>query len=185
MLSILFITPLWGFVALCIPFTPYEFSIGLAIMACVPTSLSSGVTLVIQGYGNGALGLLFTVATNVVGILTAPLMIKLVLGGSVNAKVNALDLLIKLGVSILMPLLVGKAVREAFKPVRDNICKYKAPLYLINNLQVKQGVGRWACGAGAPGVGRQGRACWVIRPNSTGAASAATCSQASRRNVQP
>jgi len=52
------------------------------------------------------------------------------------AGIDAGDLLLKLGVSILMPLVVGKAVRELIKPIRDNICKYKAPLYLINNLQV-------------------------------------------------
>ena len=130
MLSILFLTPLWGFLALAIPFQPEEFSLGLAVMACVPTSLSSGVTLVslawpcsglrglaqtgrprrrlpatpacmqhwqlklwpsmalasqvIQGYGNGALGLLFTVASNIVGIVTAPLMIKMVFAGTVD-----------------------------------------------------------------------------------------------------
>lgn len=70
------------------------------------------------GYGNGALALLFTVAGNVTGIITSPLMVKAVLGSLTNAKVNSLDLLVKLGVSILMPVLVGKATREAIKPVR-------------------------------------------------------------------
>lgn len=100
------------------PPQPPEFAIGLAIMACVPSSLSSGVTLVIQGYGNGALGLLFTVAGNVTGIVTSPLMVKAVLGSLINAKIDSVDLLVKLGVSILMPLLVGKAVREAIGPIR-------------------------------------------------------------------
>jgi sodium/bile acid cotransporter 7 len=134
--SILILTPLFGFLAMLLPFKPYEFALGLAIMACVPTSLSSGVTLVIQGYGNGALGLLFTVATNVLGIITAPLAVKAVLGSRTEAKVNSLDLLVKLSVSILMPLLVGKGLREAVKPIRDHIKDYKAPLYLINNLQI-------------------------------------------------
>jgi hypothetical protein len=67
MISILLLTCLTGFIPLLIPFKPYEFSIGLAIMACVPTSLSSGVSLVIGSYGNGALALLFTVASNLVG----------------------------------------------------------------------------------------------------------------------
>ena len=200
--SMLFLTPLFGFIAVRLPFDPREFAIGLAIMACVPSSLSSGVTLVIQGYGNGALALLFTVAGNVTGIVTAPLMVKAVLGSAINAKINSVDLLVKLGVSILMPLLVGKAMREAIPPVRcgaarvwywgawgrcwgalrqggvplrrrasgrpcvaqsrrwagparilqapiirhpltapgaprrKHICKFKAPLYLINNLQI-------------------------------------------------
>lgn len=55
LLSILFLTPLWGFLALAIPFYPPEFALGLAVMACVPTSLSSGVTLVrASGPGHSA-----------------------------------------------------------------------------------------------------------------------------------
>lgn len=49
MLSMLLLTPLFGFLAVRLPFKPPEFALGLAIMACVPSSLSSGVTLVIQG----------------------------------------------------------------------------------------------------------------------------------------
>jgi hypothetical protein len=71
-----------------------------------------------QGYGNGALALLFTVAGNVTGIVTAPLMVKAVLGSLTNAKIDSLDLLVKLGVSILMPVLVGKATREAVPLIR-------------------------------------------------------------------
>lgn len=49
---------------------------------------------------------------------------------------DSLDLLVKLGVSILMPVLVGKGLREAAKPLREAVPRFKAPLYLINNLQV-------------------------------------------------
>lgn len=134
--SILVLTPLTGFLCMLMPFKPYEFALGLAVMACVPTSLSSGVTLVIGAYGNGALALLFAVAGNILGIVTAPLAVKVVLGSMTDAKVDSVDLLVKLGVSILMPVLVGKGLRELVKPVRDNVYHYKAPLYLINNLQI-------------------------------------------------
>lgn len=134
--SILVLSPLVGFICMLIPFKPYEFALGLAVMACVPTSLSSGVTLVIGAYGNGALALLFTVSSNIIGIVTSPLAVKIVLGSATDAKVDSVDLLVKLGVSILMPVLVGKALREAVKPLRDTIPNFKAPLYLINNLQV-------------------------------------------------
>lgn len=116
--SMLFLSPLFGFAAVRLPFTPPEFALGLAVMACVPSSLSSGVTLVIQGYGNGALALLFTVAGNIMGIVTAPLMVKAVLGSLTDARVDSVDLLVKLGVSIFMPVCVGKAVREAVPFVR-------------------------------------------------------------------
>lgn len=136
--SILVLSPLFGFICMQVPFKPYEFALGLAVMACVPTSLSSGVTLVIGAYGNGALALLFTVSANILGIITSPLAVKLVLGSTTDAKVDSADLLVKLGVSILMPVLVGKAMREAVKPLRETIPKFKAPLYLINNLQVRE-----------------------------------------------
>jgi sodium/bile acid cotransporter 7 len=134
--SILILSPLFGFLCMLIPFKPYEFALGLAVMACVPTSLSSGVTLVIGSYGNGALALLFTVSSNIIGIITSPIAVKIVLGSATDAKVNSLDLLVKLGVSILMPVLVGKALRDLVKPLRETIPKFKAPLYLVNNLQV-------------------------------------------------
>ena len=78
----------------------------------------SPTPLLLQGYGNGALALLFTVAGNITGIVTAPLMVKAVLGSLTNAKIDSLDLLVKLGVSILMPVLVGKATREAVPLIR-------------------------------------------------------------------
>lgn len=49
--TILVWTSFLGFLPLKIPMKPYEFSIGMAIFSCVPTSLSSGVTLVIQASG--------------------------------------------------------------------------------------------------------------------------------------
>jgi predicted Na+-dependent transporter len=45
---------------------------------CSPTSLSQAITLVIQGYGNGALSLFLTVVTNLLGIVTTPLFVSMV-----------------------------------------------------------------------------------------------------------
>jgi len=132
--TILVLTSFLGYIPLRIPLKPYEFSLGMAIFSCVPTSLSSGVTLVIQGYGNGALALVFTVLTNLLGIVTAPIFVKMILGG--NITVDAIGLLKKLSVSILMPLAVGKALREAF-PVVGVIAKvWKLPLGMLNSLQI-------------------------------------------------
>lgn len=136
--SILVLTSLTGFIPIYLPFNPKAFSIGLAIMACVPTSLSSGVTLVIQGEGHGTLALLQTVTTNILGIFISPIFIKLVLGGAVEGlKIDGVDLLIKLMFQILVPLLIGKAVRELFKAkVVPFVKKYKIPLSCINSFQI-------------------------------------------------
>jgi hypothetical protein len=144
--SILFLTPLTGLLAARLPFNPKEFALGLAVMSCAPTSLSSGVTLVGQGYGSGALALLLTVSTNVLGIATSPLMVKLALKGAISsasggggARVDSGDLLVKLGTSILAPLVFGKALREGLPaPFRRVwVPKCKPGLYLTNNLQVR------------------------------------------------
>lgn len=65
-LMILVVTALTGFIPLGLGFNPEAFGIGLAVFAACPTSLSQGVTVVIQGYGNAALALLLVVLTNLV-----------------------------------------------------------------------------------------------------------------------
>nr|BCL66176.1 hypothetical protein [Volvox reticuliferus] len=136
-LTILFITGLSGFIFINMDFKPMEFGYGLAIFACVPTSLSSGVALVIQGYGNAALALLMTVTTNILGIFISPLVVKMILSSSIkDIKVNALDLVVKLGVSIIIPLLLGKGVRELWAPALRFAKKFKVPLYLVNQFQI-------------------------------------------------
>lgn len=80
-------TALTGFIPLMMNFKPAAFGIGMAVFACCPTSLSQGVTVVIQGYGNAALALLLVVLTNLVGgmwrclALSGCSMCQCVLGG--------------------------------------------------------------------------------------------------------
>ena len=45
MLSILVITPLAALIALRLPLQPPELAFGLAVFCCMPTTLSSGVSL--------------------------------------------------------------------------------------------------------------------------------------------
>uniref|UniRef100_A0A7S0WVL0 Uncharacterized protein n=1 Tax=Chlamydomonas leiostraca TaxID=1034604 RepID=A0A7S0WVL0_9CHLO len=134
LVSILVITALTGFLFVHMGFTPREFGIGLAIFACSPTSLSSGISVVIQGYGNGAMSLFLTVATNLLAIVVSPIFVGIVLGPVGN--INKIDLLVKLLVSILLPLIIGKAARELIKPVAKFAKKYKVPLYILNNFQI-------------------------------------------------
>ena len=70
--TILVVTPMLGFAIVQIPFEPVQFRYGLALFACVPTTLTSGVTLVTSAAGNGALALMLTVTTNVLGVFTVP-----------------------------------------------------------------------------------------------------------------
>ncbi len=114
--TILVLTSFTGFIFVHMGFQPKEFGVGLAVFACSPTALSSAISLCIQAYGNGAMSLLLTVVTNLLGIITTPLFVSLVLGPA--GKIDKVGLLVKLLVQILVPLLVGKALREALEPVK-------------------------------------------------------------------
>ena len=120
-LSILFITPIIGAaIAFQLPLDP-SFQMGLALFFCMPTTLSSGIALTGQARGNVALALLLTVLTNIVGIFTVPFVLAQLLQTIGHIELSALDLLLKLCLSILIPLAVGKFLRRFVKEwVDDN-----------------------------------------------------------------
>lgn len=112
--SILGLTPMMGFLMVQIPFEPVQFRYGLALFCCVPTTLTSGVTLVAGALGNSALALMLTVLTNTVGVFTVPFILNAVLesapggGGAGGEKGDMVEtaakLLIKLIFSIIVPM---------------------------------------------------------------------------------
>eukprot|EP00192_Tetraselmis_astigmatica_P006473 CAMPEP_0117687150 /NCGR_PEP_ID=MMETSP0804-20121206/22956_1 /TAXON_ID=1074897 /ORGANISM="Tetraselmis astigmatica, Strain CCMP880" /LENGTH=440 /DNA_ID=CAMNT_0005499143 /DNA_START=94 /DNA_END=1416 /DNA_ORIENTATION=- len=139
-IAILFITPFFGLVILQIPLQEPALTIGFAVFCCVPTTLTSGVTLATQAGGNGALALMLTVTTNVVGVFTTPLMLSLMLSlsgmdtaatGDITFDTGAL--ILKLILTILLPTLVGKVIRESHKAVPAWVTNHKVALSLTNN----------------------------------------------------
>jgi sodium/bile acid cotransporter 7 len=130
-LSILFITPLIGTaIAFQIPLDP-AFQIGLALFFCMPTTLSSGIALTGQARGNVALALLLTVLTNVAGIFTVPFVLAHLLETIGRVELSARDLLLKLCLSILLPLVAGKLLRHF---VRDWVDRNRSRIGLVSNL---------------------------------------------------
>jgi len=109
--SILFITPLLALLPQQLPFLPPEFQIGLLIFCSMPTTVNSGVALAQTAKGNFALALLLTVCTNLLGVLTVPFYLSALLGVG-GFKLDPVPLLVNLLMMILLPLAVGKAVRE-------------------------------------------------------------------------
>lgn len=141
--TILLVTPMFGFALVQIPFEPVQFRYGLALFSCVPTTLTSGVTLVTGALGNGALALMLTVTTNVLGVFTVPFILNAVLmsapgGGGDGADssemyATAAKLLLKLVISIIIPMAVGKATREYVEAAPKFTTRYKVELGLANN----------------------------------------------------
>nr|XP_043612894.1 probable sodium/metabolite cotransporter BASS4, chloroplastic isoform X2 [Erigeron canadensis] len=117
--SILLLTPLFSKVILQLHLQPQEFVTGLALFSCMPTTLSSGVALTRLAGGNSALALAMTVISSLLGILIVPFSISKLIAGGVGTSVPADQLFKSLLVTLLIPLILGKVLRESFKGVAD------------------------------------------------------------------
>jgi len=129
--SILFITPLIGTaIAFQLPLDP-SFQMGLALFFCMPTTLSSGIALTGQARGNVALALLLTVLTNIAGIFTVPFVLAQLMGKIGHVELSPQDLLVKLCLSILLPLAAGKFLRRF---VEDWVTRNRSWVGLVSNV---------------------------------------------------
>jgi predicted Na+-dependent transporter len=61
--------------------------------------------------GNTAMSILLTVSSNIAGVFTMPLILQLMLATSCALKFDALKLVIGLAPTVLLPLLIGAALR--------------------------------------------------------------------------
>lgn len=100
-----------------IKMTPEEFSIGLAIFCVMPTTLGVGVALTAASKGNQALALLLTISTNLLGIITVPYELRLLLRGSNVVSVEPGPLILKLGLTVLVPAVIGKVLTSTSSTV--------------------------------------------------------------------
>jgi len=132
-LSILIFTPMSGLVVTKLSFIPEHFRIGLCVFVAVPTTLTVGVALVEQAGGNTALALMLTVLSNILGILTVPFAIQLTIGSEFDASIDAVNLLLKLLFTILLPLGFGKGLRETSPKVAKFVSENRSFCSLVKN----------------------------------------------------
>lgn len=123
-IAILFITPLLALMPSELSFLPREFQIGFILFCSMPTTINSGVALVTAGKGNVALALLLTVTSNLLGVFTVPFFLSLLLNVS-DIKIDPGPLLVKLLLMILLPLIMGKAIRDMSKRVQAWLKRHK------------------------------------------------------------
>lgn len=119
-LSTLFLTPLAAFAILNIPSSLLhpEMALGLAVFCCVPTTLSTCVTLTLACRGNAATALLLVIATNILGVFTLPPVLSIVLGASTSAMAfDPVVLFFNLVKTVLLPLLGGVFLQVAIPRV--------------------------------------------------------------------
>jgi sodium/bile acid cotransporter 7 len=145
-LSILAISPCLAFPIAHFNLGPAEFARGMALFAAMPTTTTSGVVMTTEAGGNVALSVLLAVGTNLVGVATSPFFVAAALessdgggggggGGGADAQrveIDPIELLWKLALSILLPLLAGKALRR-FKRVENFTKSNKLRLKLFSS----------------------------------------------------
>jgi len=96
------------------------FVTGFIIFNCMPTTLSSGVTIVRQARGDAMLAIVITSLTNIVGVFTAPILLAFMLS-SYDIKLEAMPLLFKLGLTVILPLGIGKLIREKVPQTKQKL----------------------------------------------------------------
>ncbi|XP_025821053.1 probable sodium/metabolite cotransporter BASS4, chloroplastic isoform X3 [Panicum hallii] len=117
--SILLFTPFLAQFIMQLQLFPREFITGLAMFCCMPTTLSSGVTLTQLVGGNSALALTMTVVSNLLGIIIVPLSLAMYIGAGAGVSLPTEQLFKSLVTRLLIPLIIGKVVREASKGIAD------------------------------------------------------------------
>lgn len=132
-ISILVLSPSTGLAVMKVKGIPHHFRVGLSIFLSVPTTLTMGIALVDQAGGNTTLALLLIITSNLFGILTVPFAVKLILGSQSEASIDAIQLLLKLLLSILTPLILGKILMEFSTRIQKFVMRWKKVLGLVNN----------------------------------------------------
>lgn len=111
-IAILLLTPMAALGIVHVPLLEPEIVLGLSVFCCVPTTLSTCVTLTMACQGNTALALLLVVATNVLGVFSLPPMLSWMLGtSSVRSAFQPVTLFHGLVTTVLLPLIGGVALQ--------------------------------------------------------------------------
>jgi sodium/bile acid cotransporter 7 len=131
--SILLVTPLLGFALRAIPLQPPDFRAGLCVFAAAPTTLGVGAAIVRSCRGNDGLATLLMTTTSILSVVTIPLWLKALLGGQseFNVAIDVGKTAWQLAVTLLLPFLAGKALRELWAPAQRFATKYKEYLGML------------------------------------------------------
>ncbi|KAJ1699676.1 hypothetical protein LUZ63_008188 [Rhynchospora breviuscula] len=132
--SILLLTPLLSKLIMQIQLVPPEFVTGVAIFSCMPTTLSSGVTLTQLVGGNSALALTMTVVSNLLGIIVVPLSLSRYIGAGAGVSLPTKELFKSLIITLLVPLVLGKILRETSSVVAEFVDKNRKSFSVISAL---------------------------------------------------
>eukprot|EP00927_Polykrikos_kofoidii_P034449 TRINITY_DN2923_c0_g1_i2.p1 TRINITY_DN2923_c0_g1~~TRINITY_DN2923_c0_g1_i2.p1 ORF type:complete len:339 (-),score=58.79 TRINITY_DN2923_c0_g1_i2:33-1049(-) len=104
---------------------------GMALFCIVPTTLSSGVTMITQANGNVSLAILMTVLSNGLGVFLMPFSASHVFAADI--QLEPWDLLRDMLWLILVPLVVGMVLRKLVSPVASFVKTNKKLIGISQN----------------------------------------------------
>ena len=99
-----------------------ELLVGASILATAPVTAASGTVLTRLAKGNVSLSLFICILTNIAAILTIPLSLNLMLRSGIRVELPILDMLGKLVIFVLIPILLGQLLQNPFPNITK---KYK------------------------------------------------------------
>eukprot|EP00898_Chlorokybus_atmophyticus_P001203 jgi/Chlat1/2083/Chrsp17S02633 len=133
-IMVLVATPILALAALRLPIEPKELATGLALFCCMPTALSTGVSLTQAVGGNTPLALAVTVGTNILGCATVPWVLAGVLGRGMGVTLDPTPLLRNLVYFTLLPLLTGMLLRATMQGVERAVQAHRKKFSLASTI---------------------------------------------------
>ncbi|MDQ8181670.1 bile acid:sodium symporter family protein [Pelagicoccus sp. SDUM812005] len=122
---------------------------GFLFLSALPTTISSAIVMTANSEGDSSAALFSTTCSNVLGIFATPALCAALLSSSITAELPLLPLIGKLSLLVLLPLLLGQAIRPF---VRDWAQGSKVLFKRLSNGFVLYIVYSAFCGSFASGV---------------------------------
>ena len=140
MLSIvsgLFILPFIGMV-FAHNILPITYASGIMVIAAMPPTLSSGIVITENAGGDSILAMILTVSLNLIGLITIPVVIKLIFSNMSSINVHSEELFFKLLLIIFVPFVIGNTLKRVKSDIKGIVY-----IKLLPSIMVVLGV--WIC----------------------------------------
>lgn len=123
-----------------------DFAIGLMIAAAVPSTMAASSVWTRKAQGNDAVSLMVTILTNGTCFALTPFWLKLTTGSEV--RLDSGQLVTRLVIAVLIPMVVGQVLRQFPRPARL-ATRHKTPIGVAAQILILSIVFYAACNAGA------------------------------------
>ena len=106
----LLLAPVLGVVAVRLLDLPFGLEVGIALMASVPTTLSSAAVIAINVGGDRLWALTLTIVTVLLGSVTAPIAVSWIL--SADVELDPWPVLLTVAATVILPTVLGYLLRK-------------------------------------------------------------------------